>query len=51
VRQSQRTNRSLRGISNYLYLDGHVTAIQWDEAVPDMYPDKIVLVDDGTYAN
>jgi prepilin-type N-terminal cleavage/methylation domain-containing protein/prepilin-type processing-associated H-X9-DG protein len=39
------------GMANYLYLDGHVMALRWDVAITDMYPDKIVLVDDGTYAN
>src|SRR4051812_34827400 len=37
------------GVANYLYLDGHVSALAWDDAVPDMYPDKIVLTQDGTY--
>jgi prepilin-type N-terminal cleavage/methylation domain-containing protein/prepilin-type processing-associated H-X9-DG protein len=37
------------GVANYLYLDGHVSALSWDDAVPDMYPDKIVLTQDGTY--
>ena len=37
------------GIANYLYLDGHVSALAWEEAVPDMYPDKIVLTQDGTF--
>ena len=37
------------GAANYLYLDDHVAAMTWDEAVPDMYPDKKVLVQDGTY--
>jgi prepilin-type N-terminal cleavage/methylation domain-containing protein/prepilin-type processing-associated H-X9-DG protein len=36
-------------LANYLYLDGHALALTWDDAVPDMYPDKIVLVDDGSY--
>ena len=35
--------------ANYLYLDGHVAALTWDEAVPDMYPDKVVLTQDGTF--
>ena len=34
--------------SNYLYLDGHAVTLAWEEAVPDMYPDKVVLEDDGT---
>jgi prepilin-type processing-associated H-X9-DG protein len=37
------------GAANYLYLDGHVVSLDWNNAVPDMYPDKKVLVDDGTY--
>ncbi len=37
------------GSANYLYLDGHVTSATFDEAVVDMFPDKVVLVDDGTY--
>lgn len=37
------------GSANYLYLDGHVTTATFDEAVVDMFPDKVVLVDDGTY--
>jgi prepilin-type processing-associated H-X9-DG protein/prepilin-type N-terminal cleavage/methylation domain-containing protein len=37
------------GVANYLYLDGHVVTITWDDAVPDFYPDKVVLVDDGSY--
>jgi prepilin-type N-terminal cleavage/methylation domain-containing protein/prepilin-type processing-associated H-X9-DG protein len=36
-------------VANYLYLDGHVTALPWDQAVPDMYPDKVVLTQDGSY--
>jgi prepilin-type N-terminal cleavage/methylation domain-containing protein/prepilin-type processing-associated H-X9-DG protein len=37
------------GSANYLYLDGHAVSLTWDAAVPDMYPDKIVLTQDGTY--
>jgi prepilin-type N-terminal cleavage/methylation domain-containing protein/prepilin-type processing-associated H-X9-DG protein len=37
--------------ANYLYLDGHVDTMLFDEAVIDMYPDKKVLVEDGTYEN
>jgi prepilin-type N-terminal cleavage/methylation domain-containing protein/prepilin-type processing-associated H-X9-DG protein len=36
-------------VANYLYLDGHVVALTWDMAVPDMYPDHVVLTQDGTY--
>jgi prepilin-type processing-associated H-X9-DG protein/prepilin-type N-terminal cleavage/methylation domain-containing protein len=39
------------GAANYLYLDGHVESLAWDAAVIDMYPDKVVLIDDGTYPN
>lgn len=35
--------------ANYLYLDGHAVALTFDEAVVDMFPDKIVLTDDGSY--
>jgi prepilin-type N-terminal cleavage/methylation domain-containing protein/prepilin-type processing-associated H-X9-DG protein len=45
------SNRHLAGISNYLYLDGHVEAMAWDDAVIDMYPDKTPLVEDGSYSN
>ncbi len=38
-------------VANYLYLDGHVDALMWDEAVIDMYPDKRVLTEDSSYAN
>jgi prepilin-type N-terminal cleavage/methylation domain-containing protein/prepilin-type processing-associated H-X9-DG protein len=38
-------------VANYLYLDGHAASLSWDDAVPDMYPDKVVLVEDGSYAN
>src|SRR5205814_566050 len=37
------------GVANYLYLDGHATTLNWDTAVPDMYPDKVVLTTDGSY--
>jgi prepilin-type processing-associated H-X9-DG protein len=37
------------GAANYLYLDGHVTSLTWAEAVPDMYPGKVVLTQDGSY--
>jgi prepilin-type N-terminal cleavage/methylation domain-containing protein/prepilin-type processing-associated H-X9-DG protein len=36
-------------VANYLYLDGHVTTLSWDEAVVDMYPDHVVLTQDGSY--
>jgi prepilin-type N-terminal cleavage/methylation domain-containing protein/prepilin-type processing-associated H-X9-DG protein len=37
--------------ANYLYLDGHAVALTWDVAVVDMYPDKVVLTQDGSYPN
>jgi prepilin-type processing-associated H-X9-DG protein len=37
------------GVANYLYLDGHAVSLSWDTAVIDMYPDKVVLIDDGSY--
>ena len=37
------------GVANYLYLDGHVATLTWDAAVVDMYPDHVVLTQDGTY--
>jgi prepilin-type N-terminal cleavage/methylation domain-containing protein/prepilin-type processing-associated H-X9-DG protein len=36
-------------VANYLYLDGHVASLAWEDAVPDMYPDKVVLTQDGSY--
>jgi prepilin-type N-terminal cleavage/methylation domain-containing protein/prepilin-type processing-associated H-X9-DG protein len=39
------------GVANYLYLDGHAVTLSWPEAVPDMYPDKIVLTQDSSYPN
>ena len=35
--------------ANYLYLDGHAVSLTWDVAVPDMYPGKVVLTQDGNY--
>lgn len=37
------------GVANYLYLDGHVVSLPWEDAVSDMYPDKVVLTQDGSY--
>jgi prepilin-type N-terminal cleavage/methylation domain-containing protein/prepilin-type processing-associated H-X9-DG protein len=37
------------GAANYLYLDGHAVTLPWDVAVSDMYPDKVVLTEDGSY--
>lgn len=39
------------GAANYLYLDGHVSTQILGNAAIDMYPDKTVLVDDGSFAN
>jgi prepilin-type processing-associated H-X9-DG protein/prepilin-type N-terminal cleavage/methylation domain-containing protein len=37
------------GVANYLYLDGHVASLAWETAIRDMYPDKVVLTQDGSY--
>ncbi len=37
------------GMANYLYLDGHVASWTWDEAVADMFPDRVVLTQDSSY--
>jgi prepilin-type N-terminal cleavage/methylation domain-containing protein/prepilin-type processing-associated H-X9-DG protein len=37
------------GAANYLYLDGHATSLIWSAAVIDMYPDKKVLKDNGSF--
>lgn len=44
-------HRRHNGAANYLYLDGHVSTMIFDNAVIDMYPDKKVLIDDGSYPN
>jgi prepilin-type N-terminal cleavage/methylation domain-containing protein/prepilin-type processing-associated H-X9-DG protein len=36
-------------VANYLYLDGHAISLRWNDAVIDMYPDKLVLTQDGSY--
>lgn len=36
--------------ANYLYLDGHVSTMIFSNATIDMYPDKHVLTEDGSYA-
>ena len=38
-------------VANYLYLDGHAVTLMWDQAVVDMYPDTVVLTQDGSYLN
>jgi prepilin-type N-terminal cleavage/methylation domain-containing protein/prepilin-type processing-associated H-X9-DG protein len=42
-------DRRHSGVANYLYLDGHAVSLKWETAVVDMYPDKVVLIDDGSY--
>ncbi len=37
------------GAANYLYLDGHASSLNWAAAIIDMYPDKKVLNQDGSY--
>lgn len=37
------------GTANYLYLDGHVVSLTWNVAVPDLFPDQVVLTQDGSY--
>ncbi len=39
------------GSANYLYLDGHVTTLKWDDATSALYPDHIVLTVDSSYPN
>jgi prepilin-type processing-associated H-X9-DG protein len=39
------------GVANYLYLDGHVVSLAWDVAVPDLFPDHVVLTQDSSYPN
>jgi prepilin-type N-terminal cleavage/methylation domain-containing protein/prepilin-type processing-associated H-X9-DG protein len=36
-------------VANYLYLDGHAVSLNWETAVVDMYPDHVVLTQDGSY--
>lgn len=43
--------RRHNGAANYLYMDGHVSTMRFDAAIVDMYPDKQVLVEDGSYPN
>jgi prepilin-type processing-associated H-X9-DG protein/prepilin-type N-terminal cleavage/methylation domain-containing protein len=38
-------------VANYLYLDGHVVPLDWNIAVPDLFPDKVVLTVDSSYPN
>jgi prepilin-type N-terminal cleavage/methylation domain-containing protein/prepilin-type processing-associated H-X9-DG protein len=39
------------GSANYLYLDGHVVTLKWEQAVPDLFPDHVVLTQDSSYPN
>ena len=36
-------------LANYLFLDGHAETLAWSDAVPRMFPDGMVLVQDGSY--
>jgi prepilin-type N-terminal cleavage/methylation domain-containing protein/prepilin-type processing-associated H-X9-DG protein len=47
--QSWIAHRRHSSVANYLYLDGHVASLPWDTAVVDMFPDKVVLTEDGSY--
>jgi prepilin-type processing-associated H-X9-DG protein/prepilin-type N-terminal cleavage/methylation domain-containing protein len=37
------------GAANYLFLDGHVSALTWDAALPDLFPDHVILTQDSSY--
>jgi prepilin-type N-terminal cleavage/methylation domain-containing protein/prepilin-type processing-associated H-X9-DG protein len=37
------------GAANYLYLDGHVLSLSWETAVPDLFPDHVILTEDSSY--
>ncbi len=37
------------GVANYLYLDGHVATLAWDDAVRDLFPDHVILTADSSY--
>ncbi len=39
------------GVANYLYLDGHVRTLNWNDAVPDLFPDHVILTQDSSYPN
>jgi prepilin-type N-terminal cleavage/methylation domain-containing protein/prepilin-type processing-associated H-X9-DG protein len=39
------------GTANYLYLDGHVATLAWNDAVSDLFPDHVVLTQDSSYPN
>ncbi len=35
--------------ANYLFLDGHAESLAWGAAVPRMFPDSVVLIQDGSF--
>jgi prepilin-type processing-associated H-X9-DG protein len=37
------------GSANYLFLDGHVTPMDWTSSLPYQFPDHTVHTTDGTY--
>ncbi len=37
--------------ANYLFLDGHVESLLFSNCAPEMFPDGVVLTQDGTYAD
>ena len=37
------------GAANWLYLDGHVMSLEWNDAVSDVFPDHVVLTQDSSY--
>ena len=37
------------GLANYLFLDGHAESLAWPDAVTQLFPDGIVLTQDGSY--
>ena len=37
------------GAANYLYLDGHAATQAWDAGAVVMYPNHVVLTEDGSY--
>ena len=37
------------GVANYLYLDGHVDSLRFSDAVTDMFPDRVVFVEDASF--
>lgn len=39
------------GAANYLYLDGHAKSMNFSDAASDLYPDKNVLIEDGSFPN